>query len=374
MNKAVKRKKGRVDDELVNAIDQLMNKYDVTRIRSVLSARPQLIRNLEGNKVAPSVAPKTIQQAFVDFESGEDFPSKESSKKTYRSEIKIFLGYCANTFEKGTETEVNAILNKRFMAEYLSQWTNDNTRNKKASFLRSFLHAECRELIIKDQLDLKKLLPLDTVDHDIPLSFTLKQALEIVNLSRSGNNNLRNHTLITTLLGSGIRVGEIVMLKTGDIDWETQSLWVHPMKKGLKAREKRKINNKALEVLSAFTNFTYGYVMMDLEESEYNDLFIFSKNGGKSHLSVRTIQEIVKNLIYRCKTISKEDKERFSTHTTRHTFAMQLLDAGVNFYTISELLGHDSFASTTRYLKLFDEQLVQAVEKHPFSHTSIFAK
>jgi integrase/recombinase XerD len=47
-------------------------------------------------------------------------------------------------------------------------------------------------------------------------------------------------------------------------------------------------------------------------------------------------------------------ERRFTVHSLRHTFACQLLNAGVDLVTLQELLGHDSITITQRYAQLSD--------------------
>ena len=45
----------------------------------------------------------------------------------------------------------------------------------------------------------------------------------------------------------------------------------------------------------------------------------------------------------------------------RHTFAMQLLDKGIDIYTISTLLGHKQVSSTQSYAKISSKKMIEAI-------------
>jgi integrase len=53
---------------------------------------------------------------------------------------------------------------------------------------------------------------------------------------------------------------------------------------------------------------------------------------------------------------------RISWHVARRTFAMRLLENGVDIYTISKLLGHTSITTTVAYLKLSSKLSKMAIE------------
>ena len=54
-----------------------------------------------------------------------------------------------------------------------------------------------------------------------------------------------------------------------------------------------------------------------------------------------------------------------SLHKLRHTFASHLVQAGVDLYTVSKLLGHSSIKTTEIYAHLSPVTLASAVEKLP---------
>jgi len=57
--------------------------------------------------------------------------------------------------------------------------------------------------------------------------------------------------------------------------------------------------------------------------------------------------------------------KHLSFHASRHTFAVQMLSAGVDIYTLSKLLGHSSVQTTQIYADIIDARRKEAVNKMP---------
>lgn len=108
-----------------------------------------------------------------------------------------------------------------------------------------------------------------------------------------------------------------------------------------------------------------------MPDSDYQRLYIFSSTAGDKPITSRAIQQFMKRIIRESRSIKEEDKDRLGPHSFRHSFAVQGLEAGIDIYTLSKLLGHESIDSTMKYLRLFDDQLRDAINKHPFAQEII---
>lgn len=135
-------------------------------------------------------------------------------------------------------------------------------------------------------------------------------------------------------------------------------------KKGYK--QPSKITKSSLEILSTYVSFRYHGVK---DSQDYLERYIFSDDKGKSPLHESTVQKMFAALIDQATSIRESDKKPYqlSVHSLRHSFALYLLESGVNLYTIKELMRHSWLSSTEVYLKLFDSMLVKAIDQHPLA-------
>jgi integrase/recombinase XerD len=324
---------------------------------------------LKNAPVEESKKDLTIEEALTDFlGTNHVLQLSFASQKTYKSEANMFKKYCQMEFKNGLAENINVFFDSPlYLIEYLNRTENLSTRNKRSSFLRSFFKVMFKRELYNSDIILSKVLPINKDENQEPKALNMNQVKELLSLSRAGNNNFRNHALVWVLLGSGVRVSEVTQLQIGDILPESQDILIIPKKKRDQSiiKVKKKIALPAIQILVEYILFSYGHKFS--EGYPYKKLYVFSKDGGKNPLTERTVQKIVKDLIDKCKLIPEDEKEKFSTHSLRHTFALTALESGVDIYRISKLLGHANVKATEVYLKLFDKQLQEAIEKHPFS-------
>ncbi|QGM30141.1 tyrosine-type recombinase/integrase [Bacillus sp. N3536] len=288
-----------------------------------------------------------------------------SSKKTYSSEVEQFKSFV--TREIGSNITLQNATEPILLVKYLKSFKSPNTKAKKSAFLRSFFRCVLSYFLKKDISQIKDVLKVNWTSDNLPRAFTQVQLAEIIDLCKLFNNELRNYTILWTFLGTGIRLSELINLQILDIDKESQTIKVIP-KGNEEIKKARKISSIALLILLDYINFKYAHFSKIKSEVEYKQLYIFSTNNGQSPINKRTIQHLMNKLIVNASSIPQNEKSRYNVHTLRHCFAVYGLDAGIDIYTLSKLLGHESIKSTTVYLKLFDNQLLEAIEKHPFAN------
>ena len=56
-------------------------------------------------------------------------------------------------------------------------------------------------------------------------------------------------------------------------------------------------------------------------------------------------------------------KKKITWHCSRHSFAVNLLNAGTDIKTVSSLLGHASIKMTEKYLHVIDSRKQKAINK-----------
>lgn len=190
-------------------------------------------------------------------------------------------------------------------------------------------------------------LPQFLYSHEIN---TLFSSLEQENIL-----DLRDRALLELLYGSGLRIGEVVQINIGDLDFSLRSLLV----KG-KGRRERVVpfGSYAAEALEIYLTRARPLITGELQPPCSDPLFV---NWRGKRLSTRGVYGIVSKHLRRL-----EPARNLTPHALRHTFATHLLERGADLRSVQELLGHQRLSSTQIYTHVSGERIKAAYERaHP---------
>ena len=164
----------------------------------------------------------------------------------------------------------------------------------------------------------------------------------------------RDRAIIELLYATGMRVGELCALRTGDID--AGSGLVRVVGKG--DRERVVLAGKpALRALAGYL----AEVRPRLARSGgYGGEAVFLGSRGRP-LDPRQVRRIVDR-----EFASSVGGEAISPHTLRHSFATHLLGRGADLRSVQELLGHKNVATTGIYTHVTMGEVKKAYDNsHP---------
>ncbi|GAB3693248.1 tyrosine recombinase XerC [Spirosoma flavus] len=165
-------------------------------------------------------------------------------------------------------------------------------------------------------------------------------------------DGIRDKLVLELLYGTGIRLSELIGLKTADVNLYNKTITV------LGKRNKHRIVPLTQPLFELIQQYT------QLKETEFsgqadNSILIVSDKGVAAYPVL--IQRIVKRHLELITTLEKK-----SPHVLRHTFATHLLNRGADLNAIKDLLGHSSLAATQIYTHTSLEQLKKTYDQaHP---------
>ena len=177
----------------------------------------------------------------------------------------------------------------------------------------------------------------------------------IAAVDRSKPEGERDVAMLETLYSCGLRVSELVGLKTTDIFAEDSYLRV--IGKGNKERLVP-IGGRALKHINLYRDAVRCH--MNIQPGS-RDIVFLNRRGGK--LSRQSVFLLIKTLAGKT-GITKN----ISPHTFRHSFATHLVEAGADLRAVQEMLGHESITTTEIYTHLDRGYLADTIHKfHPRS-------
>jgi integrase/recombinase XerC/integrase/recombinase XerD len=150
-------------------------------------------------------------------------------------------------------------------------------------------------------------------------------------------DDIRDQALILLLLRTGIRIGEALGLRLNDLDIRDRKIHLFQGEKNSMGRVVY-LSDDALSALKLW-----------LRRRDHNKEFVFYGQGNKSICYSTGRSRFVKY-------IQKAGLELkgYTVHCLRHTFASELLNAGMRLECLQQLLGHQDIEVTRRYARLTD--------------------
>jgi site-specific recombinase XerD len=163
----------------------------------------------------------------------------------------------------------------------------------------------------------------------------------------------RDNAILVMMLNSGLRLSEVEALNLSDIEIKERSGSVH-VRQG-KGRKERTVplNHDARKALQQWLEVRPEE--QDADDDEPSKALFLSQTGGR--LSARSISYTIGKLA------DKADLKDVTPHTLRHSFAKNLVDAGVTLEKVATLLGHDNLETTRIYTRPSEADLQAATER-----------
>lgn len=148
----------------------------------------------------------------------------------------------------------------------------------------------------------------------------------------------RNHAIIETLYGSGLRVSELAALRLSRVNLDEGFMIVEG--KG----DKQRLVPMSPVSVELIRDYLPIRARLNIKSDSRDILFLNRRGGGMTRVM---IFYVVRDL-----AAAAGIAKKVSPHTLRHSFATHLLEGGASLRAIQELLGHESIATTEIYLHL----------------------
>ncbi len=198
--------------------------------------------------------------------------------------------------------------------------------------IKAFLRYLIEEGVVRDEVLSKR------ISVKVPDGLPKAIAPEDVTALLSVIDNTRNRALVLMLLRTGMRIGELLALRIQDIDLREQKVFIHEARKTGMGRVVY-FSADAKEALTAWLG----------KKDPREEVLIY----GKKYESIT--YAAARLMFVKCLKKAGLDHKGYTLHCLRHTFASELLNAGMRLECVQPLLGHTSIEVTRRYARLTDK-------------------
>ena len=268
---------------------------------------------------------------------------------SYDNDLKQFESFF-KTYSTNKEiktTDKRAI--RSWIVELSLKKLSPKSINRKIATLKSFF----KFLIKRDVIEINPTTNITSLKTDQKIPNFLKEKdvnFLFDNLILEKNFNGERDTMILELLyGTGIRISELINLKTRNINLPKKEMKI------MGKRKKERIIPLHQQIISQIKKY-----LDKKNEIKSTHEFLLCTNKGKK-LYPMLIYRIVKKHLS-----SLINSKKYNPHLLRHTFATHILNKGGDLNSIKDLLGHESLAATQIYTHNSIEKLKETFKaSHP---------
>jgi site-specific recombinase XerD len=251
------------------------------------------------------------------------------TQKSYLHHIARYLSYWGNNIESKS---LSSECVKKYLLYLIENAKVSRAYHNQAVSALKFLYNKVMKMpiVVKD-------LPRPRKEHKLPVVLSEEEVMAILKAVK----NLKHRALLMLIYASGLRVSEVVRLKSEDIDAKRGLIRIEAAK-GQKDRYTI-LSKVALNALREYWKFYHP-----------DGVWLFPGAKEGTHLSTRSVEKVFDRALKAAK-ISK----KATVHTLRHSFATHLLESGVNLRYLQELLGHKKPETTQIYTHVMRKDLAQ---------------
>lgn len=304
----------------------------------------------------------TMQQALDDFLIYKSATCVEKTIEYYRSNIGSFLKwYSDKTSKKIDKVMLDEVTNK-VLNEYLiylrdrnafdghpihgglkDEKLSNNTIRTYQRALRVFLKYCYEEDYI--QTDISKKFKFIRETQSIVLPLYESEANDIDSLfNPKCKQGIRNLCIVHLMLDAGLRSGEVIRLKVGDIDFNKNIIFI---------KDSKFDKNRMIPMGTKLKTMLHKYLIVYRGVSE-NQSYNMDLKADPFFLEVKSNKPITGDVV-RClfSRIKRNTKiSRIYPHLLRHTFATSYILGGGNLESLRILMGHSDIVTTQKYVHL----------------------
>ena len=270
----------------------------------------------------------------------------------YQQDLAQFLAFLAAQ-DIGDIKAVTPGLLYDFLASLRRAGLRPASLVRKSITLRVWTEFLCRDGFLTED-PMARVDPVKAPGQRLPATLSLPEVELLLAVPNAATPaGLRDRAMLEMMYGCGLRVSELVALKSADID--LRAGLVRPFGKGAKERQVP-LGDGVRESLSAYLSVGRPKILTNKPPTPY--VFVTNRGGPMTRVYFLILVKAYARQAGIARTISP--------HTLRHSFASHLLSGGADLRAIQEMLSHVSVTTTQRYTQVDVSRLREVYDRtHP---------
>lgn len=224
------------------------------------------------------------------------------------------------------------------------------TISRNIASIKAFYHYLFKEQLVEK--DISEVLHAPKVEKKLPEIMSMDDAIKLIEQPKGNKpKELRDRAMLELLYATGIRVSELIRLKTSDVNMQMSYIICRD---GSKERMVP-FGNTAKRTLFQYLENGRDALLVNYGAEE---LFV---NCSGQPMSRQGFWKIIK---YYARQAGIEAE--ITPHTLRHSFAAHLVENGADLRSVQEMMGHSDIATTQKYARINTNQIREVYAKtHP---------
>ena len=275
--------------------------------------------------------------------------SSNNTEMSYRRDLRKMNDY----FAKKNIRDLSAI-SESDLSDYVKHLEKQKYSAATVSRNIASVKALCHFLVLKKKMavDVSTGLKAPKIEKKLP---TIMSNAEVNKLlmqpSGSSMKEIRDKAMLELLYATGIRVSELISLRTSDVNMQMSCIVCRDLHK----ERMIPFGHKAKKALSKYLSEVRDN-MVNEKQSEI--LFV---NCSGEPMSRQGFWKLIK--FYTNKAGITDD---ITPHTLRHSFAAHLVENGADLKSVQEMLGHSDISTTQIYANINQKHIREVYNKaHP---------
>lgn len=290
-----------------------------------------------------------------------------ATQRSYASALNMFEAFLAEKNPKIQTEEIARSHVEDFLDSLERRGCIANTRNQRRACIVSFFeyrvkrsNASEKNARYRQYIDIESIAQKRCSDPDHSHTLSEEEINAILNTVDNNPNarlRVRDKTILVILYETAARISELLGTRIADLNLAGRHPYIHFRGKGRKTRN-IELTRATVELIRDYARFHN----IDLVNGGDEPLFYVCHKGYREYMTTNNAERMLQKYADRARVFRPNIPKKVTPHMFRHARATNLYHSHGLAY-VSMILGHESIATTARYIGVDFAASVEAIER-----------